>query len=145
MNEETKRCPKCEVDVPVSQFNRRRDGRCASYCKACLSLYCRNHYVANSVQYNKRRLESQRRYRIRNREYIIEYLRTHACVDCGESDPVVLDFDHIGHKETEVSNVSRCAFSLSRLKLEISHCEVRCARCHRRRTAKQFSWLVIAA
>jgi hypothetical protein len=145
MSQETKRCPKCEVDVPVSRFNRRSDGRCAPYCKPCASVYARNHYVANSDQYKKRRLESQRRYRNRNREYVIEYLRTHPCVDCGESDPVVLDFDHIGEKETEVTNFARRAFSLSRLKLEMSRCEVRCARCHRRRTAKQFSWLVIAA
>jgi hypothetical protein len=143
MSNETKRCPKCERDLPTEDFNKRANGRCYAYCKACQSLYLRNHYVKNAAAYNERRLLSSRRYRSRNRAYLIEYLRTHSCVDCGESDPVVLDFDHIdpASKEDEVSNLARRAYGLDRLKLEISRCTVRCACCHRRRTAKEFGWM----
>jgi hypothetical protein len=142
MSDETKRCPTCERELPTEQFNRRANGRCYAYCKACQSVYARNHYVKDPAAYKRRSFESNRRYRLRNRDYIIGYLRAHPCVDCGETDPVVLDFDHMGKKEFEVSDLVRCAFGLDRIKTEIERCEVRCARCHRRRTAEQFSWKI---
>jgi hypothetical protein len=142
MSNENKRCAKCERDLPADQFNKRANGRCYAYCKACQSLYLRNHYLKNTVQYNMRRLESSRRYRTRNRSYVIEYLRTHPCVDCGETDAIVLDFDHVNpqNKERAISILARSGYSLDRLKREIGRCEVRCIHCHRRRTAKQFAW-----
>lgn len=66
-------------------------------------------------------------------EYILDYFKTHPCADCGESDPIVLEFDHVKDKVKEVSKLRR-ANSLDRVKLEIDKCEVRCANCHRRKT-----------
>lgn len=57
------------------------------------------------------------------------------CVDCGESDIVVLEFDHVGNKRANVSELAWSMASLSRLEAEIACCEVRCCNCHRRRTA----------
>jgi hypothetical protein len=85
----------CECEFPTERFNKRPNGRCVAYCKACQSVYSRNHYVKDPEPYKKRRYESNRRYVIRNRSYAIEYLRLHPCVDCGESDPLVLEFDHV--------------------------------------------------
>lgn len=145
MNNETKRCPKCEVDLPLGRFNKRANGRCASYCKACQSVAARNHYVANKPDYYARRAASNGRAIVRNRAYAIDFLRTHPCVDCGQSDPMILEFDHIdpAQKTSSVSDLIRCAFSLERLQAEIALCVVRCVRCHRRRTAKQFNWNAI--
>ena len=68
----------------------------------------------------------------RNRKFVIEYLKTHPCVDCGNSDIRVLEFDHvIGTKEENISHTVRNAWSLKRLMLEIDKCEVRCCNCHR--------------
>ena len=60
----------------------------------------------------------------------------------GESDPVVLEFDHIeqNSKERNVSILIRKGCALERLQREISRCEVRCAGCHRRRTSVQLGW-----
>ena len=115
---------------------------CYAYCRACQSSYLRDHYLRNTAAYSQRRLESGRRYRGRNRSYMIDFLATHPCVDCGETDPVVLDFDHIDRstKEYEVSNVVRWGCSLERVKREIERCVVRCACCHRRKTAAEVGW-----
>jgi hypothetical protein len=68
----------------------------------------------------------------RNRKFVDEYLKTHHCVDCGNSDARVLEFDHVrGRKETNVSNIIRNGWKLERLISEIEKCEVRCCNCHR--------------
>jgi hypothetical protein len=118
MNIETQHCSKCGLDLPASGFNKRRNANFYAYCKPCMSVYSRNHYLANASDYKRRRRESQKRYRLRNRSYIIDYLKSHPYVDCGESDPVILEFDHIGYKEIEISNFSRRAVSIARLQAE---------------------------
>ena len=63
-------------------------------------------------------------------------------MDCGERDPVVLDFDHItpSVKGYKVSYLASQGLKIKTIEQEIELCEVRCANCHRRRTAKQFGW-----
>ena len=70
----------------------------------------------------------------RNMTYLRDLLMRSACVDCADSRLVVLDFDHIGAKTSNVIELARRGCSLRRLQAEISHCEIRCANCHRRRT-----------
>ena len=84
---------------------------------------------------------NQALYRKRNRELITEYLRQHRCVDCGESDLRVLEFDHVrGKKERNISNLVREGWAWQRIASEIAKCDVRCANCHRRKTVEQFGW-----
>lgn len=74
----------------------------------------------------------------RNREYVDIYLKNHSCVDCGNSDIRVLEFDHVrGQKETNVSNIIRNGWKLERLISEIEKCEIRCCNCHRIVTIKR--------
>lgn len=77
-----------------------------------------------------------------NRRKIYEYLSQHSCIDCGESDPIVLEFDH-RDGEDKVECVSNLLYRFKRwesILKEIEKCEVRCANCHRRRTAKTQGW-----
>src|SRR4051794_36986150 len=56
--------------------------------------------------------------------------------DCGETDPVVLEFDHLRDKEFDIaSGIHYHAWS--KVLAEIAKCEVVCANCHRRRTARR--------
>ena len=64
---------------------------------------------------------------------ILDFLREHPCVDCGERDPLVLEFDHLRDKDFDIAR-GYVDCSLEKLLAEISKCEVVCANCHRRRT-----------
>lgn len=78
----------------------------------------------------------------RNRRYVEDYKRSHPCIDCKEADPVCLDFDHRDDVKKRI-NVSRLLShdgSIESLALEIAKCDIRCANCHRKRTAKQQGW-----
>ena len=56
------------------------------------------------------------------------------CTDCGETNPIVLDFDHLKDKKYNVSRMIHDGFSWAAIKKEIAKCEVVCANCHRIRT-----------
>ena len=60
------------------------------------------------------------------------------CIDCGESDPIVLDFDHQLDKKFCISRYR--GHGIKALEGEIAKCVVRCSNCHRRKTAKDFGW-----
>jgi len=68
----------------------------------------------------------------RNKLYVKEYLEGKECVDCGNSDIRVLEFDHVrGEKLYHVSYMVTKAYKLDLVKQEIEKCEIRCCNCHR--------------
>jgi len=78
--------------------------------------------------------EQWRKHADRNRRFVLAYKTSLGCVDCGEQDPVVLDFDHVrGRKIGRVSSMRAQGWSLLTIVREIEKCELRCANCHRRR------------
>lgn len=96
------------------------------------------HYLRNKEKIIERSRISNIAKRARNKEYIAEYLGSHSCVDCGESDPIVLEFDHVrGEKRKDVSVMVQQCCSIQTIRNEIDKCEVRCANCHRRVTHKR--------
>lgn len=63
------------------------------------------------------------------------------CVDCGEADPLVLEFDHVrGAKIADISRLVSRGASWAEIVVEMEKCDVVCRNCHARRTAKQFGW-----
>jgi hypothetical protein len=70
-------------------------------------------------------------------------LKNKICIDCSESDPVVLQFDHIDKatKDLAVCEMVNRGYNTQRILMESLKCVVRCANCHTRRTAKEFGWL----
>jgi hypothetical protein len=81
-------------------------------------------------------------YRSRGTHRIIEIkrfinmmLRRDSCVDCGEKDIAVLEYDHIkGKKLFNISDVIRKSFSVDQVLVEARKCVLRCANCHRKKT-----------
>lgn len=138
-----KKCPRCLECFELKDFKLRRVDagiRPQSYCKSCRREYLKEYYNRYRREHNRRRYHNQIRYRQRNRERVCEYLESHPCVDCGESDIRVLEFDHIGTKSENISRLIAIGAAWSTLVVEIAECVIRCANCHRRRTARQFSW-----
>lgn len=91
----------------------------------------RNKYKEASKIYHKDRLA-------RNRLYVRTYLQEHPCIDCGESDVCVLEFDHV--RGTKISDVSKMVWGSKPIEMiqdEIDKCDVRCANCHRRITQQR--------
>jgi hypothetical protein len=108
----------------------------------CVATYGRQHYTANRAEYMARnhKLARARRRELQGR--VAAYLAERSCVDCGEADPRVLDFDHVdpATKRDTIHALIHQAISWAALLAEIECCQVRCANCHRRRTAAQFGW-----
>lgn len=139
-----KTCPGCSTSKPLEEFNKHRgrgDGYQA-YCKLCSRAARMRHYTANHESEVRKRRDRTARYREDNRQFIYGFLMEHPCVDCGESDPIVLEFDHVDPSD-KTESISELATWVSKPEMmldEISKCQVRCANCHRRRTHSQFKW-----
>lgn len=136
-------CNTCKEEKSEEDFTLRKDrGTRVARCKACHNAAVRGHYSENKEKYAEKNKRDLPKYRERNREYILNYLRAHPCVDCGESDIEVLQFDHNpplqGGKRARV--LSHNGSSLKRVQEEIDKCEVRCANCHVRQTRRFFGW-----
>ncbi|MFA6340855.1 MAG: hypothetical protein WCX27_01260 [Candidatus Paceibacterota bacterium] len=84
--------------------------------------------------------EAQKRHRLKVRAKMFEFLSDKSCVDCGEKDPIVLEFDHKDPKDKFkiIGKMLSGHYSWESVEKEIRKCEIRCANCHRRKTYIQF-------
>jgi hypothetical protein len=137
-----KRCYKCKKDKPLGDFpeNRKRADGHGSMCKSCKKSYNAVYYTETKDRHNPARAARRRRVRNEARRNVFEYLSTHPCADCGETDIVVLDFDHQGDKTEEINAMIAAGKPWTLILAEIEKCEVVCSNDHRRRTAKTFGW-----
>lgn len=101
--------------------------------------FSKEHYKVNKAAYIKRAIEYTKKVKLRNKQFLLDYLLKHPCIDCEECDPIVLEFDHKDSKNKIdcVVQLAEDGISIKKLKEEIEKCDVRCANCHRRKTAKQ--------
>ncbi len=137
-----KRCYSCKKNKPLSAFpvnQKRADGH-GTMCKVCKKSYNVAYYAKTKDRHNPARIERLRRARIDAREAVCAYLRDHPCLDCGESDIVVLDFDHQGDKTAEINAMIHAGRPWPEILAEVQKCEVVCSNDHRRRTARAFGW-----
>ena len=120
--------------MELSEFNVRAaspDGR-QSVCRRCNAVRSRRYYAENLEKHRKAVAAQVAKTRAAHLERIGDYLLEHPCVDCGEADIRVLDFDHRdGEDKTgEVMKLAKAAYSWQRVSAEIAKCDVRCRNCH---------------
>ena len=77
------------------------------------------------------------------KRFVFEYKQTHPCEECGEANPVVLQFHHIRDKEHNVAQLLASDSQLGALKEEIAKCIVLCSNCHVKRTARERNWDIL--
>jgi len=136
-------CPRCKKSKEISFFGidkKSLDGK-QSYCYSCAREYAQKDYQKKRQYYFDKEKRNKEHYLRWGRTYIWEYLLLHPCIDCGESDPLILEFDHVrGIKDKAVLDMMASHVSKKRLLEEIDKCEIRCANCHRRKSAFQLGW-----
>lgn len=138
----TKKCTQCQEDKPLNLFyyeNYRNKYR--ANCKACMLKYRKNKYKTDP-KFRQRLLDHtsvyQKKVRTEYTTKVLKILKERGCIDCGNHDPIILEFDHVrGTKTKSISRMTSEKFKWDIIELEIKKCEVRCANCHRRKTAKE--------
>lgn len=134
-------CNSCKVEKSHEEFSwkDKKSAKRNTRCRQCIAEYFAQHYQKNKFTYISRAKKTNLVYRARNQEKLYDFLRDKSCIDCGFSDVRALDFDHKNpnDKKTDVSAMVRSAFSWDTIMEEINKCEIRCANCHRIKTAEQ--------
>lgn len=133
----TRICSKCKKVKNLKEDfypNKAYRGGYTAQCKTC--------HKAHPSQSPEKLLVRVQKTRNRNRQFLWDYYSANPCVDCGESDPVVLELDHCkgDHKIDRVSALVHNTRSLTAIQREIDKCDVVCANCHKRRTAQTQGW-----
>lgn len=102
--------------------------------------YAQRHYEKNKEAMKARAKSFDNEVAIpRIKKLILEHLKDNPCVDCPETDPVVLEFDHRSGEEKLfcIGEATSRKIGVKKLMAEIAKCDVRCANCHRRKTYRE--------
>lgn len=130
-----KYCPSCKEEKSVKEFTKhssRSDGL-RGQCKICTSVASKKWRDEKGGTEVVAQWSRNRRYE--NMLRIVQYLIDNPCIDCGQDDPLLLEFDHVRGKNFNITN--RLGRDWKTISQEISLCEVRCANCHKRKTAER--------
>lgn len=124
-------CLKCKLSLPMDRFNKNKSKKTGiqTYCRECQNVIDKENYRTSKKTRDRVRANNILA-RINNRAFVLEYLKTNPCIDCGNNNVLVLQFDHIVDKKYDISYMTRCSYSTSSIRKEIEKCEVRCANCH---------------
>lgn len=142
----TRTCYACKRRLPetTANFSFRSDrGTFQGHCKSCHKDYRRRHYLKNKKKY----IDKARRWSAENkrkmRMFAVGELRKRGCIDCGNKDIRVLDFDHREGCKRVFSvavGINSKGQSFERVVKEIAKCDVRCANCRRIKTAERLGY-----
>src|SRR5580700_8965893 len=102
---ELRRCGRCGQVKPLSDFAWRRihKGQRGNYCRPCHAAYKQEHYAKNRERYVANAARLRNAVLLERTAFLLEFFRRHPCGDCGETDPVILEFDHLGDKEFNIA------------------------------------------
>lgn len=111
------------------------------WCRLCQAEANSRHYQNNKQVYLDRAITRNALVNAENKQRLYVYLSSHPCVDCGQTDIRVLEFDHVrGNKSASITTLLKKATSWKAIENEITKCEVRCVNCHRVKTSEKGHW-----
>jgi hypothetical protein len=104
-----------------------------SVCTPCRRAQMKTRYENHPENVKLINMTSRVKARSEAQKFVADYLIAHPCVDCGESDPVVLTFDHNnGNNKMNVADMVSQGYSLKAGQEEVNKCVIRCFNCHMR-------------
>ena len=128
-----KTCSICKQKQDLSEYNKNKtkpDGL-QTVCRSCNREKSRNYYSNNKEKQSKLINSRTKKIRLERRQYLWNYFDSHPCVDCGNTEKIVLEFDHItGVKINGVAKLAHDGAPIKVIDEEIAKCEVRCKNCH---------------
>ncbi|MEI6569623.1 MAG: hypothetical protein WCR20_23300 [Verrucomicrobiota bacterium] len=121
-----KTCKACGETKPLENY-KIEQGRVVANCMPCQTAYKRKWHYNRNLPIKK---------------FLFEFLSSSKCKDCGESDLMVLEFDHTEDKSFNLGKSHMIkGLTLEQLAKEVSKCEIRCSNCHTRKThEEQRTW-----
>lgn len=129
-----KQCSTCKQEKDESLFNKKH-GKPQGICKECHSVYRKKHYQENRQKYIDKARKNNEIYA----EEFYKWLSNKSCMDCGNDDIRVLEFDHLENKEFNLS-AKIGGRKLESLMDEINKCDIVCSNCHKIRTSVRGNW-----
>jgi len=120
----TKICTICKIKKNIEEFGwqtKRLNLKLAA-CKLCINIKQTKYAQSNKGKISIKNSAVKQQLR----KYF--YLGNHPCVDCGETDVRLLEFDHVrGEKlfNLATGNIRRKSFET-----EVAKCDIRCRHCH---------------
>ncbi len=139
-------CTKCQQQLPITSYNVKKINKngtpqLQSLCKECNKVYQKQHYVSNKDHYANKARNWEKDYRIKVYSTLMKICQD-GCVECGEKSFECLQFNHIdpSNKTDSVSSMITNSKNLNVILEEVKKCEILCANCHAKKTAKQFGW-----
>jgi hypothetical protein len=139
----TKICDHCKLSKDEEAFSWKFKtlGVRHKTCRECMSIHQKKYFHGGAHDKHLKNVKERKdAARLVAREYVWNYLLTHPCIQCGESDPVVLEFHHRYGKDKPVGLLVSTGYSVAKIQSEIDKCDVLCANCHRRLTMKERGW-----
>ena len=110
--EAVRRCSRCGETRPLAEFpvKKKTTGLRRVWCRTCCRAYGREHYQRNKPVYLNKASRRNALVRKSGREQLIEYLRAHPCVGCGQTEITLLDFDHRDRSSSEARSRDSCTW-----------------------------------
>ena len=138
-----KQCEHCKEWKDETEYNWRFKslGIRASACRECAHKHNKKYFEGPAKERHLEQVRERKEFaRQTAREYVYNYLLSHSCEHCGESDVRVLEFHHTGDKDMAVAYMVSAGYSVERIQAEINKCTILCANCHRKITVEERGW-----
>lgn len=135
MNE--KFCTTCNKYKDIKEFraNKTKKDGYQHYCIGCDKNYQKQWYQKNKERLITKAKENNIKNATEMRQLVLNYLKNNSCVHCGESNILVLEFDHLKDKKFNIAQLANKW--KENLLSEMAKCQVLCANCHKIKTHEQ--------
>jgi len=138
---ETRTCSQCKIEKPLTkEFFNTKDKLGVKFrtdCKECQHEKQSGCYKKKADYYKRVNKEYRAVLKEQNQKLLWDFLLVHPCVKYGETNPIVLELDHLRDKQYCISEII-FSHTWESVQEEMQKCQVLCSNCHKKKTAKDF-------